>query len=537
MKKVLALILVLAMVIGLVACGNSNAPAASEPPKSDSEETKAPEVVVDDPVEEDNSLVFYDWEYEIMTGEEEILKQINEKYNLNISFKAWPSSDELQQQYVMDITSGNIPDIMASFNDTTFEYYNQFVEQGVLAEIPVEDIKTYAPDYYNWVVKNGGENIWKAFERNGKNYSLPCYWTLGSSMYVIGYRGDMFAEAGYDELPATIEGVEEALKAVRDKYDIYPLTAAGSNKKLDGLSFVYGAFGSCPTVFHENENGEIVFGGITEEARQAVEVLHRWYEEDLIDLEFSVNKTENMVEKWTNGSAAMLVDSWWEFTPEDTFFSATYYNALSSNEQAQTSVKTSAAPVGSTGLSGFQQRNPAFDSGILLGKQLEGTETLKNLLRLINDMDFTEEGLAFCNYGEEGVTHEIGENGEVIWLEPYTTEEARAEYGCDGRFHVFFDPLNDYDLQARYMTAPERLELRQETEAKATGKYDALVLTYRPVYNQYAEVLDQINLAAHIDFITGARDLSEWDDFVNEWLESGGTETLAEAEANWEAIS
>lgn len=487
--------------------------------------------------QEDMTIELYDWEYSDMTGDETILKAINEKYGVNVKFTgSWPTEDELKQKYVLEIVSGEIPDIMSGFGDTTFEYYNRFVEQGVLAEIPVEEILEYAPAYYQWVVKHGGEDIWNTYKRNGKNYSLPVYWTLGNTMYVIGYRGDLFAQAGYDELPSTLDELEAALIAVKDAVGIAPVTAASGSKKLDGLSFVYGAFGVCPTIFHEDENGEIVFGGITEGAREAVELLNRWYVSGLIDVEFPVNKQDNMIEKWSEGTAALVVDSWWEFLPEQAFFSALYYNSLENSPEQQAAIKIAAPPAGENGKSGFQMRNPGFDSGMLFGKQLEGTEKLKKILQIINDLDFTQEGLDYCNYGEAGVTYDPDEHGLPIWKEPYTTEEARKAYGCDGRFSVFIDAFNDYDLQAKYMTAPEYQALRAETEAKAYGKYDPLVLTYRPVYNQYAETLDQINLASHIDFITGAKPLSEWDDFVQNWLSSGGEEALKEAEANWAMI-
>ena len=41
---------------------------------------------------------------------------------------------------------------------------------------------------------------------------------------------------------------------------------------------------------------------------------------------------------------------------------------------------------------------------------------------------------------------------------------------------------------------------------------------------------------AHIDFITGARDLSEWDSFVDEWMSAGGEDVLAEAQEAYEKI-
>ena len=59
---------------------------------------------------------------------------------------------------------------------------------------------------------------------------------------------------------------------------------------------------------------------------------------------------------------------------------------------------------------------------------------------------------------------------------------------------------------------------------------------YRPVYDEKLEILDKIYKNAHIDFITGARDLTEWDTFVEEWMNAGGKEVLEEAQAAYEGM-
>ena len=55
---------------------------------------------------------------------------------------------------------------------------------------------------------------------------------------------------------------------------------------------VFGAFGLYPQIFTEKD-GKVVYGAVEPEAKQALEVLHRWYEEGLIDPEMCIRDRES----------------------------------------------------------------------------------------------------------------------------------------------------------------------------------------------------------------------------------------------------
>lgn len=56
---------------------------------------------------------------------------------------------------------------------------------------------------------------------------------------------------------------------------------------------------------------------------------------------------------------------------------------------------------------------------------------------------------------------------------------------------------------------------------------------YLPVYNEVSQDLPNVD-AALADFIMGKRDISEYGDFVEEWLAAGGQEALEEAQQIYE---
>lgn len=529
MKKTLTVTLVLALLVCFAAgCSPTSQNTATSAPPSTSvnQSTQTPAAAEPTVI----TITMKDNDAAKVTDTQPIRKQIEEKFGIKLDLVTAYDQDSLKDVYTLAISSGNTPDIMWGFGDSTFTSYDSFIQQGVLAEVTIDTVKQNAPKYYDWVVSNGGgENVWKIYERNGKNYSLPIFWTLGPNYRVIGYRSEFFEAAGYGDMPTDIANLEIALTAVKEMYNIAPVTSADP---LEGLSFVYGAFGVYPTIFHEKD-GELVYGGVSPEAKEALTVLNRWYQNGLLDPEFMINKSDNALEKWSNGNAVMLAGAWWDFLPAEAFFSGTFYACFQNGENED--VKIYKAPTGPNGDSGCQQINPVIDSGLLFGKQLEGTPTIAKVLELIDACCFDREMLDYCYYGVENETYTYDDETGVNWLPPYDDATKREEYGI-GVYAVLPDCFNDYTLQAKYMTQPKYLDMRTDAESKGEGKYDIMAPINRPVFNEKKEVLEKIVIDNHIDFITGARSLDEFDTFVSEWLAAGGEEVMAESVEKYAAI-
>ena len=79
-------------------------------------------------------------------------------------------------------------------------------------------------------------------------------------------------------------------------------------------------------------------------------------------------------------------------------------------------------------------------------------------------------------------------------------------------------------------------DIRNEAISNCVGRFDVLGPVPRPVYQEKKETLDRITSKNLIDFITGDRDLNEFDAFVEEWNAAGGTEVMAEAQTYYEKL-
>ena len=514
-KKAISLLVAAALAVSaLTGCGDTA--SGSKTQESSAEAASGKEADNVEPME----LILMEHNPEKYNEDQVIRKELEKKYNIKITVEQIPAEKDA---VTLRISSGDIPEILW---DVPFGDYRTYVEQGVVAEIPVEWIQEYAPSYYEWIISGVGEDAFGYTDVDGKNYSMLTPWTLANDGRVLGWRQDMLTEAGIDKVPETLEEMEDALRTVKEAKGFAPFTT----ESFEALSSIYGAFGI--SLCYYEKDGKIVYGPVEDGSLEAVTLLNKWYKEGLLDPEFMINKFDNVKEKWANDQALVTETYWWEFLPKEAFFDGRLYETK--KDDADFSNIVADPPKGPEGNMGITQANPVSNAGLCFGKQLEAQpEKIKKYLQVFNDV-FDRENMDYINYGIEGETYHYNQETGVEWIPPYDQEEKRDEYGIG--LYMFPRCFNDYDLLAKYVTQPKYLELRQDAQTHGIGVGDVIEPLYRPVYDDKVEILDKIYKNAHIDFITGARDLSEWDTFTQEWMDAGGKEVLEEAQAVYEGM-
>lgn len=455
---------------------------------------------------------------EKMNDQQELKTILEDRYNVTLEYYDYPDTEALSLQ----IMGGDIPD---TIRDQSFADYHSYCDQGILAELPIDLIKENMPLLVEWVEKNVGEKIWDYVDHDGKNYSVPGLWSLGAKGFVVAYRMDMLRDVGIDTVPTTIDEMDAALRAVKEARGFAPFVVnVGSG--TENLSCVLGAYGVYLAYYEQD--GQVVFGGVEPGAKEALETLHTWYADGLLDPEFMTNMGANVKEKMAQNKVLVTQNRWYMFIPQDAFFDGSMYDVVSQIEGGELVIAD--APKGPRGESGLTQENPVTGSGLLFGKHMENEpERLKRYLQVFDDGSFTEEALDLTFWGVEGTTYTYDETTGMEWIPPYDDVEKREEFGIG--LYQLPGCFNDYDLQTKYMTKPQYLQLRLDSEEKGTGLYDTLVPFNRPVFSEKSETLERIVDDAYIDFITGARSLDEFDAFVEEWKTAGGTAVLEEGQA------
>jgi len=174
--------------------------------------------------------------------------------------------------------------------------------------VPREVIKQYAPTYYDIVTKHGPMG-WVFSYCSGHNWGLPIVWPAGGLPTPGVWRQDWLKRVGIEDAPQTLEDFHEAFRRFtfndpdgNGKDDTYGFTNTTTGWHQMFSEF-FGAYNVLPFDWMERE-GEVVWGGITPEAKEALGCLAKWYAEGIIDPEFvtdGMGGIRRMKEKLMNG--------------------------------------------------------------------------------------------------------------------------------------------------------------------------------------------------------------------------------------------
>ena len=189
MKKLLSLILALAMILSLAACGSSE-PAATEAPKADAPATNAP--AAEAPAEEaalEGEITFWHCftqgaRMEAIDAAAAAFMEANPGVKINIETMSW---GDFNTKWNAGLTTGDLPDMSVAQNTGEVA---EMINAGVLADI-------------SGVIDGVGRDRFSAnaladMTVDGTNYGVPYY----SHAQVMWYREDLLAEAGL-EVPTT----------------------------------------------------------------------------------------------------------------------------------------------------------------------------------------------------------------------------------------------------------------------------------------------------------------------------------------------
>ncbi|UVI33171.1 extracellular solute-binding protein [Paenibacillus spongiae] len=512
----------------LAGCGNGNQKEDSSAPGNTSNKTANSEANA----QGTPKLTFWSFSPERIKEDSPGVTAVKEKFGVDVEFVP-TTSDSNQEKLNLMIASGDVPDWMKEPKPAEYEKY---IKQGVAAEIPQELIEQNMPKYMEWIKRFiDKDNPFKYVKRDGKIYGLPTVWDLGIDGLQLGFRQDWLTKVGITKIPETIEEMEAALTKFRNddpdgngKKDTYGITGTAENLS-SMFSSVFGAYDAFPGIFREKD-GKIVRGEIEPGAKQALEVLNRWYKNELIDPEFVVNKGNNFEDKMLTGKAGAGEYYWWVFIPGNAFLGGeTWYDKLHKLDPNFNWLTTGGVK-GPDGKFGISQSPPGSGTGLMFGKQLEkDQEKLTKYLQIFEATQFDPEIYELLNFGVKGTHWNLNDKGIVEYIKPYDDQKERDKLGIAGGYSMS-GSFNDYDFQTSYTSDKSLRQLAKDTRAKGTQIYDILNAYQKPVLNEYQDRLTQFTLQNYIDFITGRKSLTEFDQYVAEWKKMGGDKVMQEAE-------
>lgn len=297
MKRVLAMVLVASMVFGATGCMKKD---AGKEVKKDRKAVAVPEDIWE-PYEEEVTIstiqyenVAIHWDEGDDYDDNPWYREYKERFNINVE-NEWVSSDNATK-INLAIAEGDTPDV--------FSVNAQQLEELKEADM-IWDMTEIWEDNASDLLKSYVEKAQATFETgkiDGKLYGIPQL-SQGAEEYMscVWVKKDWMKEAGITEIK-TIEDFEKLAKTIQSKHGKFGITETSD---LDGMKGMAPAWGAYPGIWIEKEDGSIEYGSVQPEMKQVLETYARWYEEGMVDPEFTITDAEKMFQKLLAGETGV----------------------------------------------------------------------------------------------------------------------------------------------------------------------------------------------------------------------------------------
>lgn len=529
-KKVSSVLLagILTLTLALTGCAGSAAnkeaktPATSAPSQEGTATPAATDPVKPDPNKK-YSIAIAPSASVPVNPNGELLAYFEEKFN--VDYDVWNiEASKWHEILNLKFASGEIPDQM---DVKGFDTLKKYVDQDILAEIPVDLFKENAPFLYNEFLEKALPGALNYGMVDGKLYGIPKPVSSIQRAPIV-WRGDWLKKIGMDAAPQTLEQFEEAMYKFANedpdgngRKDTYGLSQTG-------MQAVYGAFGYLPGIWQERD-GKLVYASVQPEVKQALALLNKWYKDGVLDPEFITGENQGGYYAFShaffnNRIGFTSIGAFYHWKPilhEGDTKSENFLELQKVNPAAAETIIHGVPPVGPGGKQGVLA--PSVVNNVLLGfgKQLEKEpDKMAKMLQILDQLNATYEDYLTSIFGIKGEHWDYDPaNGFPGFINDNDAKKL-AELG------VVLNPFEprDYAIER----AKPRFDWAEENHYGVGGISDRL-LSPLPSDGKYKEELKKIEEEAFIRIITGDKPIDYFDEFVAQWKSKGGDQLEVEA--------
>lgn len=522
MKKLLALILAVVMVLSLMACGTKPEPVATEPPASTPAATTP--ATPEEPAEPlQIKWVLFNQPSAPFSAdvESEILAYIEEKYNVDII----PETVDIHDTETLGLyfAGGGDPDVITA-SWQVYSMYDDLIDEGILRSIPEGYLETYMPDWMaNCAEAMSVEAMYDQITyTDGQQYIVPFASTMNA--YLMAVRQDWLDAVGMEVPTNADELVEMLIKFHTDdpdgngKADTYG--THGQYLFWSNLAVSYTAGGT-----YKGENG-IYNTYLTGEAKDWLKIQQKLIAEGGVDPESITDNEDIWKDKMVNGKIGV-------FTHDSDYYTEGWSGSMlcrfreANPDTDLVIIPPFADENGVTKVLGIAQE--CILSGSLTFGENCSDEVMQKVMEIKNDLASDYEFYMRCKYGVEGVNYTIDENGVVTPIEVTDADpmigSAFAHIPTPKAWSI--GALSDWDrnIAETYNNATLYPRLQDEREFRS-WESNEVASRYGADYNAVVQEFTAHIYDADFDFD------AEWDAFV-EQLKANH---LEEAVAEWNRI-
>ena len=241
------------------------------------------------------------------------LKKTLNIQNKNVFMESEERYDEALNILVKD---RNLPDIFLVSDRETLE---ELVENDLVEDL-TEVYKSCASDKIKEMYESYGEELLASGTFDGKLYALP-ETAIDDGAQLLWLRRDWMEQLGLkepktlDEAFSVIRAFQENRMGAEDGEDPVGLVCdpglVGTVSTSYSVDSVFEKFGAYPQQWIENADGEIVYGSLTEETKEALGYLRELYRQGILDSDFALRAQNNIRDLVVNGKCGAFFGLWW----------------------------------------------------------------------------------------------------------------------------------------------------------------------------------------------------------------------------------
>ena len=193
----------------------------------------------------------------------------------------------------------------------------RLIEAGLIEEL-TETYEECTTDTIKEMYESYGDSLLQSATVDGKLYAFPNT-VIDDGTPLLWLRKDWIEKLGLKE-PETVGEALEVIRAFVEQDaagDGQTIGLACSTDVVAGADQTYGVdatfihAGAMPCHWILDKNGNVVYGSVTQETKEALLKLHNLYEDEILDQRFLLRKTENIDDLLKTGHCGAICGRWW----------------------------------------------------------------------------------------------------------------------------------------------------------------------------------------------------------------------------------
>ena len=438
-------------------------------------------------------------------GETVYYQELQERTGIKLEFI---SSSGGSEQLSLLVASGDTPDIIE-------EWWHEF-PGGIMKAlndeviIPLNDLMD-AGHFPNFTAYLASDPEADKLSKNddGLYFNLPMIRLPDSYLVFSGniIRQDWLEELGL-EMPKTIDDLEEVLLAFKNEKGAETgYAAAWSDDRL-----MIQAFGVVQG-FYVDENGKVQYGYLQDGYKEFLTLFNDWLNKGILDPDFYTHDYDTFAAKIASGKTGLI----WGYTGGEFTKLEQIKKEVADSDPNMNWVPVP-NPVRAEGES-FPVDISAYRVSSI-GASISSNCKYPEAAAKILDYPYSEEGMMLSNFGVEGVSYVINDEGLPEYTDLITNNP--DGYSFDEALIYHIGPKNKSFLNTkRYMELNYALDVQKES-VELWKTPDAKIKLMPPVTltteenSEFAEIMSEIDTYVSemkLRFIMGTEPLENFDDF------------------------